>query len=331
MVEMINKKLVEEHKEELQNVGKVVILGASGLVASRFIEMFGQNNILMPTINELDITNQSAVKEYFGYEKPTFIVNFIAETNVNEGEKQRIKTDDGDKIDKNGSCWQINVEGVRNILDSIDPEKTHFIQISTDMVLSGSIEDPGPYKEDHLAETDINKLTVYGATKGEAERLILKKLGNKATIVRIIYPVKAKNDSSTNGKLDYLHGPLAKFDKGELKTMFADQQISITFIDELCVALAKIIERKKHGIFHIASRDTGMPSLIVNYLIAKARGVKNAVQKSYLEDLIKAETIPVYRYPMFGGLDVYKTEQELGMKFSSLREIVDEIIKQGIS
>ena len=61
------------------------------------------------------------------------------------------------------------------------------------MVFSGA---SGPYKETDIPETDTDKLTWYGFTKAEAERVI----GDKGTIVRIIYPVRQKY----NLKLDYL-------------------------------------------------------------------------------------------------------------------------------
>src|SRR5260221_8959175 len=131
-----------ETKERLNCEGSVVVFGASGMVGSRFVEMFGGENVITPTSSELDITNKEALEKFIDRYKPKFIVNFSAYTNLNKSEEQ--------KDNKSGDCWQINVEGVRNILDMIDPEQTHFTQISTNMVLNASLDDPGPYKESHL-------------------------------------------------------------------------------------------------------------------------------------------------------------------------------------
>ena len=298
---------------------KILLIGSSGLVGSRFVELYGDKyKTLTPSHEDLDIRSNKSVKEYLSDYKPEFIINFAAYTNVSEAEKQ--------KGDKSSQCWKINVEGVRNILDAIDPEKTDFVQFSTDMVMYADADDPGPYSEDHPAGKDPDKNTWYGYTKGEAERLVLEKLGDKATILRIIYPVRAKFDQ----KLDYLRKPLQLYDQGKLHPLFTDQQISITFIDEACEALRRIIEGKFHGVFHAGSRDITTPYEIISYLLERARGAKEVVRSSSLHDFIRAGNSPV-RYPEYGGLKVEATEKELGMKFSTSREIVDELVEQGLS
>lgn len=295
---------VAERKERL-NVGKVVIFGASGMLGSRFLELFG-GEFVTPNQSEVDITNPITVKQFIEREKPGVVINFAAYTNVNGAESQR--------NNKEGDSWKINVEGVRNILDAIDPEKTRIIQISTDMVFSGSPDDPGPYAEDHLPETDSEKLTWYGYTKGEAERLIQEKLGDKATIVRIIYPVRKEFTK----KLDYLRFPLEKYRKeGKLYPLFTDQQVSITFIDEACEALKKIIENKFTGIFHVSSPDTTTPYDLISKFLRKAIGKEINFKKGMVNN--------PRRYPLQGGLNPRKTEKILGTKFSTTDEIIDKL------
>src|SRR6266404_7029462 len=274
-------------KEKLASGKTILVLGASGLVGSRFVEFFGGANVLTLDSKSLDITDKMDVAYFIERHKPDIIVNFVAYTNVTEAEKQR--------GDINGECYRTNVIGVQNFVDAIgeiSPEKTEFIQISTDMTMTGFEDDPGPYAEDHLAEIDSDKLTWYGYTKAEAERVVKEKLGARAIIVRIICPVRRKFE----GKLDYLAGPLAKFDAGLLKAMFGDQQISITDIDELCAALAKIIEGKKHGVFHDGSSDTGTPYEIISYLLKVARDTENYLGKSSLKDLIAEGKVDLRRY-----------------------------------
>ncbi|MEK7188507.1 MAG: sugar nucleotide-binding protein, partial [Patescibacteria group bacterium] len=209
----------------------------------------------------------------------------------------------------------VNVEGVRNILDAIDPQKTHFIQISTDYVFSGSEDDPGPYTEDHPTETDPNKLTWYGYTKAEAERLVLERLESKATILRIIYPVRKEYEK----KLDYLRKSLKQYKEGNLPPLFTDQQISITFIDEACKALAKIISQKHKGIFHAGSSNTTTPYELITFFIEKVSGERPQLTARKMGELAG-------RYPKSGGLSVEKTENVLEMRFSSSWQTVDKII-----
>lgn len=297
---------------------KVYITGSAGLVGSRFLELLPKRyKALTPEINELDIAKKDDVRKFTKKEKPDVIVHFAAYTNVDEAEKQQGK--------KKGLCWRANVIGTKNLVTSIDPNKTHFVHISTDYVFPGSKEDPGPYSEDHQPETDSSKLTWYGFTKGEAERFVLKTLGNKAAILRIIYPVRAHYAK----KLDYLRKPLKLYDEGKLYPVFTDQQVSITFIDEACLALEEIIERGHSGIFHASSKDVGSSYQLVSYLIKKARGKKGVVKKASLDEFLKTAENPA-RYPKHGGLKVEKTEKKLGMKFSTWRQIVDKLVEQGI-
>lgn len=295
---------------------KIYVTGSSGLVGSRFIELYSKKyNLLISDYPGVDITKKDSVERLIKEEKPDAIVHLAAYTNVGEGEKQR--------DDKNGDCWKINIQGTENLVSSTDLNKTQFIHISTDMVFSGLANDPGPYAENHLPESDSKKLTWYGYTKAEAEREVRKYLGDNSTIVRIIYPVRAKYDI----KMDYLRKPLSLFDEGKLYPLFNDQQVSIAFIDEIALALDIIIDRNLRGTFHVGSKDTTTPYELISYLIKKARGKVGVVKSTSLVDFLKTVDNPV-RYPMYGGLRVEKTQAALGVKFRTWREIVDEIVSQ---
>jgi dTDP-4-dehydrorhamnose reductase len=201
-------------------------------VGSRFVEISKRKNFLhYPKQVEFDITDPGDIRNIISSYNFSAVVNFAAYTDVNKAEDER--------GDKNGTCWQVNVEGVRNLVNAVKPyiERIHFIQISTDMVFSGSKDDPGPYKEDQPIGNELSKITWYGYTKGRAEKVVGGVLGDRASIVRIIYPVRAK----FLHKLDYIGKALKLFDEGSLYPLFSDQKISITFIDELCDFLDKII------------------------------------------------------------------------------------------
>ena len=288
------------------------------MVGSRFLELLPKNLIpLTPEVDKLDITDKSSVDSFFESEKPEITLHFAAFTDVGGGESQR--------GDKNGSCWKINVEGSKNLAEACKKYASYLIHISTDYCFSGSSDDPGPYSEDHQIERNEKKLTWYGFTKAEAEREVTKILGKDFSIVRLIYPVRGKFEA----KLDYIRKPLSLFDQGKLYPLFRDQQVSITFIDEACQAINKIIEGKIYGIFHASTPDTTTPYELISYVVEKTRGVKGAVKPSSLDDFLKTVDNLV-RYPKFGGLGVKETEKRLGIKFSSWRKVIDTIIGQGI-
>jgi dTDP-4-dehydrorhamnose reductase len=287
---------------------KVFVTGTSGLVGSRFVELYKDKyNFVTPEYPQFDLTNKGNIVPAVKKANPDVLVNFAAFTNVSEAENQR--------GDRNSPCYKINVEGVKNLLAAV-PSKTHFIQISTDMVFPGSKNDPGPYAEDQQTDYKEDELTWYGYTKNLGET-------DAETILRLIYPVNPKYDL----KLDYLKKPLLLYDSGKLYPMFTDQQVSIVLVDKVAEALDKIIEGGRKGVFHAGSENTSTPFELISYLLEKARGVRGVVKPSSLQDFLKNVDNPV-RYPMFGGLKVEKTEKELGIKYGTWKEMVDEFVKQ---
>ena len=218
---------------------KVYVTGSAGLVGSRFVELFSSDyDFLTPEIGELSILDYKSLDDFFKRSKFSAVVNFAAFTDVSAAENER--------DNKEGNCFKVNVVGVENLAKLCKKYKRFLIHISTDMVFPGSKDYPGPYSEDSVPESDSERLTWYGFTKAEAERVIESILGKDAAILRIIYPVRAKFE----GKLDYLRKPLKLFDEGKLYPMFNDQQVSIAFIDEVSEAIDVILKEGIRGVFH---------------------------------------------------------------------------------
>ena len=290
---------------------KILIIGSTGLVGSRFVELSPDLNLLTPTHTEFDLSDLNSIDKYLSVNQPKFIINFAAYTNVGEAEKQT--------GDKTSPCWQVNVVGTQNLLKQ--STGIPLIHISTDMVFSGSIDDPGPYTENHPTESDPKKLTWYGYSKQQAEALVLSA---NQTIIRIIYPVRAKFAQ----KLDYLRLPLSLYSQGKLYPLFTDQQVSFTFIDELIDVLHQLISSHQSGIFHVSS-DTFNPFDLVTYNLKKLGADTSVVKSSSVVEFLKTQPNP-YRYPVKGGLSAQTTHAKLGLKFRAWQAVVDTMIEQGL-
>jgi len=293
---------------------EVFMTGAAGLVGSRVKELFKDKyDILSPTEEDLDITNVESLKTFFTQNKPNVVINLAAYTNVNEAENQ---TGDQESI-----SWKVNVEAVKNIINALS-EDTHLIQISTDMVFTGSQDTPGPYKEDSPLPNSPDKLTWYGWTKNRGEKLVSD---SGHTVVRIIYPVRSSFE-----RPDYIRFPLRKYREGNLHPLFKDQQVSITFIDQLATALENIIDNNHKGIFHVCSSNIAVPINIVKYALEKlGESTKNIKESSIVEYLSTLDN--KYRYHVKGGLDNKLTQEKLGIKFSTWQEIIDTLVEQGLT
>jgi dTDP-4-dehydrorhamnose reductase len=299
-------------------MNKILVTGATGLVGSRFVELHkNKEELLCPTEKELDITKEKDVKKYISKQKPKSLIHFAAYTDVGSAEAQR--------GDKSGTCWKINVDGTENLLKAAKAKGTHFVFVSTDMVFSGSQSDPGPYAESHKPEADPNKLTWYGHTKSQAEKLVHKYFGAKTTILRLIYPVR----SHFNGKSDYLRRPLKLYNQSKLYPLFTDQQVSISFIDEIVLALEIILKKRRYGVFHASSVDLTTPHHLIHKLVTELGKDASIIRKTTLTSFLKEVNNPV-RYPRYGGLLVDNTQKNLNIKFSSIDQIIKKLIKQGL-
>jgi len=217
------------------------VIGASSMVASRFCDLTKNNfNLVKGDLSgkiAVDITREKSVSDFFKNHKFDWVLLFSAFTDVDEAEKQR--------NDKKGLCWKINVEGVKNVASECKKNKKNLLFISTDFVFDGS---GGPYDENSPAGPDLDKVSWYGITKLEAERLIQKTL-RKFIILRISYPFRGP----FSGKDDQVKKILRLYDAGNLYPMFYNQTITPTFVDDVAPAVSLLFKKGARGIFHLAS------------------------------------------------------------------------------
>jgi dTDP-4-dehydrorhamnose reductase len=296
---------------------KVLIVGASGMVASRFIDLANKKFDITPVDEKtLDITNKSAVEKYFSNNKLDAVVNFAAFTNVDAAEAQR--------EDKLGLVWRLNVEGPENLAKVCSKNDIFLVHISTDFVFPGSEAYPGPYTEESKLPENSEGIGWYGWTKNRAEDK-LKVLNAKCAIVRYGYPFRATNYDL---KKDWARNLINLYEEQKLYPLFDDQIQSVILIDDLVAPLTKIVNEELTGTFHIASHDTTSPYEIGSYLLEKYAGKPVELQKGSMVDFLKSPGRTPR--PRLGGLKVELTENKLGMKFNSWREMVNEFIDQRI-
>jgi dTDP-4-dehydrorhamnose reductase len=293
-----------------------LVFGTPGLVGSRFVDLIAsERQPITPESHEVDITDKIALINFFEKEKNDFdvVINFAAITNVDEAEKER--------GNEKGLAWQVNAEGARNVAEAAKKFDKFLIHISTDFVFPGTEDNPGPYPEDAKLEEKPDKLSWYGWTKLMGEKKV-GEVGGRHAIVRICYPFRSHYPQKT----DFARNILQLFDEGKLYPMFTDQVMTLTFIDEAASVLEEICELEKPGTFHLASSNTTTPYEFANYLIEKARGKKNVVEKGSLKEFLKAPGRTPR--PILGGLDTKKTQKTLGMKFKTWQQAVDEFVEQ---
>lgn len=292
----------------------ILVIGSSGLIGSKFVKEASKvTDVIGVDEKVLDITDKTAVDEYFSKNNFDSVINFAAITDVDGAEKEKNK--------KDGFVWKLNVEGVENLSKACKNHNKFLIQISTDFIFEGTEENPGPYSE--LSPITYNlspSMGWYGWTKAQAE-LRIKNQELSSAIVRITYPFYS--DKFEN-KLDYAKAFLKLYDEGKLFPIFTDQTLTPLLVDELVGPLIKIAKDKISGVYHIVSSNTTTPFEFVEYLLKKARNVEGIVQKGSMKKFLDAPGRTPR--PRLGGLKTEITQERLCLKFKTWQEMVDEFV-----
>ncbi len=283
---------------------KILALGGSGLVGSRFIELYGSRfDIVSPTHDELDILNANELSNWVKDSLAQVVINFTGFTNVDEAEKE--------KDNPSGMAYKLNVLAVGNLAKICAENQIHFIHLSTDYVFDGTKNEP-------YVETDKpNPVNWYGRTKRLGEEEILS-INMDYTLVRPEMPYSSKFLK----KSDIARTFLKMLQDGKEINGVSDQKITPIYVDDLVNALAKIVEKKPKGIYHIASTDYTTP-----YDLAVMIADKFNLDKSKIKPVPFADynqTRPAKR-PQNSYLDTTKFQTEFGTGIlKTVTESVDE-------
>lgn len=200
---------------------KILVTGGNGQVGSEFrflAASFPQFQFLFTDSQDLDITNQQCVNDYFAANNIDFCVNCAAHTAVDKAESEVALS------------HKINVEGVVNLAKACAAHAATLIHLSTDYVYH-SLAQNRPF-----VETDeVSPKGVYAKTKliGENEAI---KYCEKTIIVRTswVYSTFGHNFVKTMLRL-------AK-DRSELNVVI-DQIGTPTYARDLAQAIANMIEK----------------------------------------------------------------------------------------
>ena len=287
---------------------KVLGTGLNGLVGSKLVKDFADkyefdNLDLRNPTRPVDITNAEQVKAVVNQSEAEFLVHFAAFTDVNAAWEQR--------QDKTASCYQVNVEGTRNIAEACRQTSKHLIHISTAYVFDGQKE--GLYSE----EDSLSPIEWYGQTKAWAEELIQDMSDLKWTILRIDQPFRS--DSFT--KLDIAHKLIAGIREGKIYPQFTDHYFGPTFIDDFAQVIDAVIANKIAGLFNASSGEQWTDFQFAQ-AIAQEIAPNFPVQAGSLAEYLKSTQRP---YQKNTALNCDKLQAVLPFKLSKIETAIKKI------
>lgn len=218
------------NQSEMQTI---LVTGSNGQLGSELniISAYESFEFIFTDVEELDISDASAVNSFFNTRKIDFCINCAAYTAVDNAEKN---------IE---AARMVNVDAVQNLAEACTINKTTLIHISTDFVFRG---------DSHIPLTEENKpdpISVYGFTKLEGENIALKS-NPKTVIIRTswLYSSFGNNFVKTMIRLGQ--------EKEELGVV-VDQIGTPTYAGDLAKAIILIIKDEdledNYGLYHFSN------------------------------------------------------------------------------
>lgn len=203
---------------------RVLITGGSGQLGYDIAKLLEENNTMMyvPTHEEMDITDRDSVMKAFDSFKPDIVFHCAAYTAVDKAEEDKER------------CYDINVNGTKNIVDASDIYGSKVVYISTDYVFHG--DKNGIYETSDITDP----INYYGYTKYLGEQEVMKNSNNLIVRISWVFGINGKNFVKTMLRLASSRDEIS---------VVSDQVGSPTYTYDLARLLVDMVNKNKSGIY----------------------------------------------------------------------------------
>ncbi|OED41315.1 dTDP-4-dehydrorhamnose reductase [Chromatiales bacterium (ex Bugula neritina AB1)] len=217
-----------------RSMKQVMITGADGQLGKALLELVPDGYTTLPANRAtLDITSDSAVRQWCNDNKPSAIINAAAYTAVDKAESDT------------ELASLVNEQGAGNLARAAAEHDIPIVQVSTDFIFNGRKGSP------YLPEDSADPLSIYGATKLGGEQLVLAEAASRATIIRTAW---VYNESGSN----FVTTMLRLMAERDSLSVVADQVGTPTNVNGLADACWNCLAKEVRGIHHWT--DAGVAS-----------------------------------------------------------------------
>jgi dTDP-4-dehydrorhamnose reductase len=215
-------------------MGPVLITGGGGQLASDLEErLVGRGDVAAPSREELDITDDEAVRRTFDSVRPGLVFNCAAFHNVDVCETEE------------DHSFAVNARAVKRLAQRSEEVGARLVHLSTNYVFDGRRSEP-------YAEHDApNPRSVYALSKLAGE-YAASAYCSRALVVRTAGLYGLHGSASKGGNFVTRMVARARGDSAQLR-MVADQRLTPTFTADLADALVDAVEREATGVVHLTS------------------------------------------------------------------------------
>jgi dTDP-4-dehydrorhamnose reductase len=267
-----------------------LVTGAGGQLGQVLVALAPAEWRVRPLSSDaLDVTCAEAVNAALTRERPTIIFNLAAYTAVDAAESHAEEAE------------AVNSTGAEHVAAAARGVGARLIHLSTDFVFDGAQSHP------YVPDAVPNPLNVYGRTKLEGERAVLRRGASNTAVVRTqwLYAIRGHN---------FVQTMLRAMHEREEVGVVSDQVGSPTSAISLAEALWRLADRPHvRGILHWA--DAGVASWY-DFAIAIQ---EEALALGLLDHAVpvrplRTDEFPTEaRRPPFSVLDTRETSRALGV------------------
>ncbi len=279
---------------------KVLVTGTNGQLGKTFKELYDKNSksceFTFMSKLDLDISNVSALLEFFDTNDYDYCINCAAYTNVDQAEIESVK------------AFNINAEAVKSLAKICKKHKTTLIHISTDYVFDGAQH--FPYKENDVT----NPINVYGESKLMGEKYI-QEITDYYYIIRASWLYSKHNKNFVKTIVNKLK------DNANLQIITTQTGTPTSCIDLSNFIYFLINNDVDYGVYHFSALGEANWYEFANHI---ASGVKE-LTTSKLEPT--TQFISTVKRPTYSVLDNAKVEQ-IPYKLDNWKTSVNIILKQ---
>lgn len=291
----------------MKSKSTLLVTGLSGLVGSRFRQLYGDKYefINLDLTSGIDITDAKSVEQIFNeYRHARAVIHLAAFTNLNAAQEQN--------GDKQGVCYKVNVVGTKVVAQAAAKVGMYLVHISTDYVFDG--EKTTSYTE----EDDPNPIEWYGQTKYWAEQEV-SAIGGNYVILRLAFPYQAKPM-----RPDFMAKMRQGFENHSLYPLFTDHFITPTFVDDATQVFDFVVRQHPGGLYHMTG-SSSHSDYEIGQIVKRVFGYEDEVRSRSLAEYLASNPRP---YQKSLKIDNSKLQKELGIKMRTLEEGLIEIKNQ---
>jgi len=280
---------------------KILVTGSNGQLGQclkQQLQNTGDVSCYFATREDLDITNNDVVHQFFGEHNFDYCINTAAYTNVEKAESEQKE------------AFLINAEGAYNLVKACKKYNVVLLHISTDYVFDGMAKKP--YQE----QDPTNPLNVYGASKLKGEQHI-GDTWNKHFIIRTSWLYSQYGHNFLNSMLEFA-------EQKKALAITTQQTGTPTNANDLAQVLVTIIKTRntRYGVYHFSNQgETTWYDFAT--AIFKATGEINTV------NLAKTEHYATFaKRPVYSVLNCNKLKITLGTQYKNWEDSLIHLIQK---